>query len=104
MLMACFLDEPRRDLVRVSPGRPEPAGPGLLKAVCLGRLGTGQGRPAVLQAGRRGMDFRDRPHTCRGRVISTVGNRAELELWGEDDTGRRTTLGRAEVIDDEEIP
>ncbi|WP_187414325.1 hypothetical protein [Nonomuraea sp. PA05] len=43
-------------------------------------------------------------HPCRGPLISTAGNRAELELWDEDDIGRRTTLGRAEVIYDEETP
>ncbi|SEG34617.1 MaoC like domain-containing protein [Nonomuraea solani] len=87
-------------------GHPELAVHGLLKAAYLGRLVTewlgGRGRLAVLEVSYRGMDFRDRAHTCRGRVVSTQGGRAELELWGEDDTGRRTTLGRAEVIYDEE--
>ncbi|MEV1177309.1 MaoC/PaaZ C-terminal domain-containing protein [Nonomuraea sp. NPDC049784] len=88
-------------------GHPELAVHGLLKAAYLGRLVTdwlgGRGRLAVLEVSYRGMDFRDRAHTCRGRVVSTAGNRAELELWGEDDTGRRTTLGHAEVIYDEVI-
>jgi acyl dehydratase len=86
-------------------GHPELAVHGLLKAAYLGRLVTswldGRGRPAVLEVSYRGMDFRDRAHTCRGRVVRTDGDRAELELWGEDDQGRRTTLGRAEVIFEE---
>jgi hypothetical protein len=41
--------------------------------------------------------------TCGGRVAAADGDRAELEFWGEDDTGRRTTLGRTEVINDEEL-
>ncbi|MFC4113560.1 MaoC/PaaZ C-terminal domain-containing protein [Nonomuraea zeae] len=89
-------------------GHPELAVHGLLKAAYLGRLVTGwlegRGRLAMLEVSYRGMDFRDRAHTCRGRVVSASGDRAELELWGEDDTGRRTTLGRAEVIYDEETP
>ena len=83
-------------------GHPDLAVHGLLKAAYLGRLVTrwldGRGRLAVLEVSYRGMDFRDRPHTCRGRVVSTDGERAELELWGEDDQGRRTTLGHAEII------
>ena len=89
-------------------GHPELAVHGLLKAAYLGRLVTewldGRGRLAMLEVSYRGMDFRDRPHTCRARVVSLDGDRATLELWGENDEGRRTTLGSAEVILEEEIP
>jgi acyl dehydratase len=89
-------------------GHPELAVHGLLKAAYLGRLVTswldGTGRLAWLEVSYRGMDFRDRLHTCHGRVVSRDGDRADLELWGEDDQGRRTTIGRAQVIFEKETP
>ncbi|MEV1245939.1 hypothetical protein ACIBO2_46030 [Nonomuraea sp. NPDC050022] len=92
---------PRLDFAHAL-GHPDLAVHGLLKAAYRGRLVTrwlnGRGRLTVLEVSYRGMDFRDRPHTCRGRVVSADGERAELELWGEDDQGRRTTLGHAEII------
>lgn len=82
-------------------GHPELAVHGLLKAALLGRLVTSWlgegGRLVTFEVSYRGMDFRDRPYTCRARVAEVDGDTAVLDLWGEDSDGRRTTLGRADV-------
>jgi acyl dehydratase len=83
-------------------GHPELAVHGLLKAALLGRLVTGwadgRGRIEVLDVSYRGMDFRDSPLTCRGRIEAVDGDRVRLAVWTEDVNGNRTTLGRAEVV------
>lgn len=82
-------------------GHPELSVHGLLKAAWLGRLVeewfAGRGRLAVLDLRYRGMDFRDQPVTCGGRVTSADGNRVGLEVWTADAAGTRTTVGTAEV-------
>lgn len=82
-------------------GHPDLAVHGLLKTAWLGRLVqawiAGRGRLVSLEASYRGMDFRDRPCTCGGRVVRRHGTRVELELWTADQSGRRTTVGSAEV-------
>ena len=74
---------------------------GLLKAAWLGRLVeewfAGRGRLVVLDLRYRGMDFRNQPVTCGGRVRSTDGTRVALEVWTADAAGTRTTVGTAEV-------
>lgn len=74
---------------------------GLLKTAYLGQLVTdwlGEGGTLeVLDVSYRGMDLPGRPYRCRGVVRSVDGSRAELEVWGEDPEGRRTTVGTARV-------
>lgn len=82
-------------------GYPDLAVHGLLKMAWLGRLVeewlVDRGRMVSLEVSYRGMDFRDRPCTCGGRVVRRQGRLVELELWTLDDSGRRTTVGAAEV-------
>jgi len=82
-------------------GHPDLAVHGLLKTAWLGRLveewAAGRGRVVSLEASYRGMDFRDRPCRCEGRVVRRDGDLVELELWTSDDDGHRTTLGAAVV-------
>lgn len=74
---------------------------GLLKAAFLGQLVTDwlgeRGSLKSFEVSYRGIDEPARPYRCRGRVKSVDGNQAELELWGEDSDGTRTTLGSAVV-------
>ncbi len=74
---------------------------GLLKAAFLGQLVTDwlgdRGVLEVLEVSYRGIDQPGRPYRCRGRVASADGDRAELEVWGEDEAGNRTTVGSATV-------
>ena len=74
---------------------------GLLKTAWLGRLVeewfAGRGRLAVLDVSYRGMDFRDEPVTCGGRVTGVDGDRVSIEVWTADADGTRTTIGTAEV-------
>jgi hydroxyacyl-ACP dehydratase HTD2-like protein with hotdog domain len=83
-------------------GHPELAVHGLLKAALLGRLATawadGRGRVEVLDVSYRGMDFRDSPLTCCGRIDAVDGDRVRLTVWTEDVEGHRSTLGHAEVV------
>jgi acyl dehydratase len=83
-------------------GHPELSVHGLLKAALLARAVTawadGRGRLELLEVSYRGMDFRNSPVTCRGRIDGVDGNRVRLAVWTEDAEGRRTTLGRAEVV------
>ena len=72
---------------------------GLLKAAFLGQLVTDwlgdTGRVRVLEVSYRGTDQPGRPYTCRGRVTRVDGNEVELEVWGENEAGERTTVGSA---------
>jgi hydroxyacyl-ACP dehydratase HTD2-like protein with hotdog domain len=74
---------------------------GLLKAGFLGQLLTDWiGEEGVLksfEASYRGIDEPGRPYTCRGRVTRVDGKQLELEVWGEDQDGNRTTVGTATV-------
>ena len=82
-------------------GHRELAVHGLLKTAWLGRLVeewfAGRGRIAVLDVSYRGMDFRDEPVTCGGRVTDQDGDRVSLEVWTASADGTRTTIGTAEV-------
>ena len=74
---------------------------GLLKTAWLGRLVeewfAGRGALTVLDVSYRGMDFRDEPVTCGGRVTGRDGDRVALEIWTASADGTRTTIGTAEV-------
>ena len=74
---------------------------GLLKAAFLGQLVTDwlgdQGRLKTFEVSYRGLDVPGRPYRCRGKVVKVDGNEAELEVWGEDPDGNRTTIGKASV-------
>ena len=74
---------------------------GLLKAAFLGQLVTDwlgdRGTLKTFEASFRGVDVPGHPYRCRGRVTRVDGNEVELEVWGEDDTGARTTVGSATV-------
>jgi hydroxyacyl-ACP dehydratase HTD2-like protein with hotdog domain len=72
---------------------------GLLKAAFLGQLVTDwlgdRGTLKTFEVSYRGIDQPGRPYRCRGRVTKVDGDQVELEVWGEDSDGNRTTLGRA---------
>jgi hydroxyacyl-ACP dehydratase HTD2-like protein with hotdog domain len=74
---------------------------GLLKASFLGQLVTDwlgdRGTLKTFEVSYRGIDQPGRPYRCRGRVTKTDGDQVELEVWGEDSTGNRTTVGTAVV-------
>jgi acyl dehydratase len=74
---------------------------GLLKAAWLAQVVTDwlgdRGRIRWFEATYRGMDGPGSPYRCGGRVREVRGREVELELWGEDAEGRRTTLGAALV-------
>lgn len=74
---------------------------GLLKAAFLGELVTAwlgdRGTLKTFEASYRGIDRPGSPYRCRGRVVKVDGNQVELEVWGEDSAGVRTTLGSATV-------
>jgi len=74
---------------------------GLLKAAFLGQLVTDwlgdRGQLKTLEVSYRGIDMPGHPYRCRGRVTRVVGEEVELEVWGEDESGKRTTLGTATV-------
>lgn len=74
---------------------------GLLKAAFLGQLITDwlgpDGEIRVLDVSYRGLDVPGRPYRCRGRVTRVDGAEMELEVWGEDPEGNRTTVGTAVV-------
>jgi acyl dehydratase len=82
-------------------GHRELAVHGLLKAAWLTRLVddwfAGRGRLAVLDIRYRGMDFRDEPVTCGGRITGRDGDRVSIEIWTADAEDDRTTVGTAEV-------
>jgi acyl dehydratase len=74
---------------------------GLLKAAFLGRLVTDwlgdRGTLKTFEVSYRGIDVPGRPYRCRGRVTRVAGDEVELEVWGEDSDGNRTTIGNAVV-------
>lgn len=74
---------------------------GLLKAGYLGQLITDwlghRGTLKSLDVSYRGVDVPGRPYRCRGRVTRVDGDEVELEIWGEDPDGKRTTVGTATV-------
>ncbi len=74
---------------------------GLLKAAFLGQLVTDwlgdRGELVDFEVSYRGVDEPGRPYRCRGRVSKVDGNDVELEVWGEDAAGKRTTVGTARV-------
>ena len=82
-------------------GHRELAVHGLLKAAWLTRLiddwFAGRGRLAVLDISYRGMDFREEPVTCGGRITGRDGDRVSIEIWTANAEGNRTTVGTAEV-------
>lgn len=75
---------------------------GLLKAAFLAQLVTDwlgdRGTLKSFEVSYRGIDQPGVPYTCRGRVTRVQGNEVELEVWGEDPEGRRTTVGTATVL------
>lgn len=75
---------------------------GLLKAAFLGQLVTDwlgdRGTLKSFEVSYRGIDEPGRPYTCRGRVSAVQGSEVELEVWGEDADGKRTTVGSATVL------
>jgi hydroxyacyl-ACP dehydratase HTD2-like protein with hotdog domain len=72
---------------------------GLLKAAFLGQLVTDwlgdRGTLKAFEVSYRGTDQPARPYRCRGRATKVDGGQVELEVWGEDSTGNRTTVGTA---------
>jgi hydroxyacyl-ACP dehydratase HTD2-like protein with hotdog domain len=74
---------------------------GLLKAAFLGQLVTDwlgdRGDLKTFEVSYRGIDVPGRPYRCRGRVTRVQGDQVELEVWGEDPDGQRTTIGNATV-------
>ena len=74
---------------------------GLLKAAWLAQVVTDwlgdRGRLTWFEASYRGMDRPGSPYRCGGRIRERRGKEVDLELWGEDAEGRRTTLGSAGV-------
>jgi len=74
---------------------------GLLKAAFLGQLVTDwlgdRGELKSFEVSYRGIDVPGHPYRCRGKVVAVDGENVELEVWGEDPEGRRTTVGAASV-------
>ena len=74
---------------------------GLLKAAFLGQLVTDwlgeDGTLKSFEVSYRGIDVPGRPYLCQGKVTRVDGDQVELEVWGEDSEGNRTTLGSASV-------
>jgi acyl dehydratase len=74
---------------------------GLLKAAFLGQLVTDwlgdRGTLKTFEVTYRGIDQPGRAYRCRGRVTKVDGALVELEVWGEDSEGRKTTVGTATV-------
>jgi hydroxyacyl-ACP dehydratase HTD2-like protein with hotdog domain len=74
---------------------------GLLKAAFLGQLVTewlgDRGTLKTFEVSYRGTDQPGRPYRCSGRVAKVDGDQVELEVWGEDSAGNRTTVGTATV-------
>jgi len=74
---------------------------GLLKAAWLAQLVTDWGGPearlTAFEVSYRGIDLPGRPYRCAGVVKSQAAGVAELEIWGEDSDGNRTTTGTATV-------
>ena len=74
---------------------------GLLKAAFLGQLVTDwlgdRGTLKAFEVSYRGIDQPGREYRCRGRITKVEGKQVELEVWGEDHDGHRTTVGSATV-------
>jgi hypothetical protein len=74
---------------------------GLLKAGFLGQLVTDwlgdHGTLVSFEVSYRGIDEPGHAYRCRGRVSKVDGDVVELEVWGEDEAGKRTTVGTATV-------
>ena len=74
---------------------------GLLKAAFLGQLVTDwlgdRGTLKTFEVSYRGIDVPGRPYHCHGKVTKIDGDQVELEVWGEDPAGKRTTVGVATV-------
>ena len=74
---------------------------GLLKAAFLGQLITDwlgdRGTLKTFEVSYRGIDQPGHPYRCRGRVTRVDGDEAEIEVWSEDEAGKRTTVGTATV-------
>ena len=74
---------------------------GLLKAGFLAQLVTDwlgdRGKLVSFEVSYRGVDVPGRPYRSRGRVTTVDGGQVELEVWGEDSDGNRTTVGKAIV-------
>jgi acyl dehydratase len=74
---------------------------GLLKAAFIGQLVTDwlgdRGTLKSLEVSYRGIDVPRHAYTCKGRVTRVDGPDVELEVWGEDEAGKRTTVGSATV-------
>jgi acyl dehydratase len=74
---------------------------GLLKAGFLAQLVTDWvgdgGTLKSFEVSYRGVDMPGHPYTCRGKVTRVEGKEIELEVWGEDEDGKRTTVGTATV-------
>ncbi len=74
---------------------------GLLKAAYLGQLLTdwvgNRGTLKSLEVSYRGVDVPGKPYRCRGRITKVDGKNVELDVWGEDENGQKTTLGTATV-------
>jgi hydroxyacyl-ACP dehydratase HTD2-like protein with hotdog domain len=72
---------------------------GLLKAAFLGQLVTDwlgeRGTLKTFEVSYRGIDQPGRPYRCRGKITRVDGDQVELEVWGEDSDGSRTTVGTA---------
>ena len=74
---------------------------GLLKAGFLGQLVTDwlgdRGTLKTFKVSYRGLDVPGKPYRCRGKITKVDGRQVELEVWGEDEGGQRTTVGSATV-------
>lgn len=74
---------------------------GLLKAAFLGQLVTDwlgdEGTLKSFEVSYRGIDMPGHPYRCRGKVVKVEGSDVELEVWGENEEGKRTTVGTASV-------
>ena len=74
---------------------------GLLKAGFLGQLVTDwlgdRGTLKTFEGSYRGLDVPGKPYRCRGKITKVDGRQVEVEVWGEDPAGQRTTVGSATV-------
>lgn len=75
---------------------------GLLKAAFLGQLVTDwlgdRGSLKSFEVSYRGIDQPGRPYRCRGKITKVDGDQVDLEVWGEDLDGNKTTVGSATVL------
>jgi hydroxyacyl-ACP dehydratase HTD2-like protein with hotdog domain len=75
---------------------------GLLKAAFLGQLVTDwlgdRGSLKSFEVSYRGIDQPGRPYRCRGKITKVDGDQVDLDVWGEDLDGNKTTVGSATVL------